>query len=458
MEDRIINFLAHKRHTIKGLFAGFLLVLLVLVLLTPLIDRLLGKNWYYAYTLPLIIWLIIWLFNKYRLPRNKKDKIGVCLLVYAENKIDEFKFKKDFIVFLKDSLSRYDLLRTVRLIVVKNHFSERIQEIDEDRERVKIIKKWSKKTKTHFLIWGKIKRRQEKEHKFFLELDSMIRHIPIESLRVRQEFKKEMLSIFPKEIDFYEKFELKGFQTSAELISIAIQYIVGTAALISRDPFLALRLHNKFLSALGKFKKLPPNFKFIKERVIKMLSVESSLVGSYYYEVKKDIGKMFSFANDALNFDRENYQAYLLISIYHFLKNRDVEESLKTIELAGKYSNGDSAWKYSKAFLYCYIGDIDNAIRFYSRAFRGKLLESEKFLKKIISFIENIIEEEPSKIQLYFALGKIYYQKMNNLPMALKNYKKFLKARPPGHKFSKAIELAGTYISDIEEKMKKGFR
>ncbi|MCK4454192.1 hypothetical protein KAU51_02500 [Candidatus Parcubacteria bacterium] len=453
MEDKIINFLEHKKHTVKGLLMGFLLILLFLATLSSLIDKLFDEHWYYVYILFFIIWLVVWLFDKYKLPKKKKNKLGICLLIYTENKIDEFRFKKDFIASLKKNLSEYSLSGLVDLIIVKNHFSEKIQELNNNDKEIELIKKWNKKIKAHFLIWGGIKKRQEGESKFFLELDSMVYHSPIKNLRIHQEFKREMLTIFPKEISFYEKFELRGFQISAKVISIAIQYIVGTAAFLSYDPLLALKLHKDFLTALSKFKKIPPNFKFIEKRAKKMISTENSIIAQYYYEIKKDLNEMFKFLNEALNFNKENYQAYLLLAIYYFLKYRNIGESFKMINMARKYCMGDWAWRYSEAFLYCYIGELDNAIESYDKAFKGKFLEEKNFLRKIISFIEDVIKEEPNKIQFYFALGKIYYQKLNNLPKALEKLEEFLKSEIDEQKFFRAGILAKSYTKEIKKEM-----
>lgn len=116
------------------------------------------------------------------------------------------------------------------------------------------------------------------------------------------------------------------------------------------------------------------------------------------------------------------------------------------------------AGKYSKAFLHCYNSDLDKASASYARAFRGKLPESEKFLKDVISFIEEIIKDEPDKIQLYFALGKIYYQKLYNLPEASRNYEKFLSATDPKDpRFTKKIKMVRDYKEKIDEKLMHGF-
>jgi len=455
MIDKLNNFLNNETHTIKALLAGFLLLLIVLIPFYPLLKDLLRGNWYYFYLSFLFVWFIIWSYIKWKLPKNKKNKVGLCFLIYNESKKEEFQFKRDFISSLKKKLDENNLLGLVTVMEVRNHFSKKIQEINTEEEKIKTIKNWNKKMKAHFLVWGDVRRRMDEGGRIFLQLDSMVYHAPM-PLIIKEEFKREMLSVFPREISFLQKAEFKGFQASAKLISIVTQYIVGLAALYSGDPFLALELHFNLLYVSKKIEIITPSRDLIhiKEKTKKIISAEFASICHYYY-IKKDLERMFKFAKKALEFEKENYRAYLLLAIYHFLRNRNIKEAFETLEIARKFAEGDLGWLYSKSFLHCYTGDLNKANGCYSKAFRGQLLESEKFLNDIISFIEKILKQEPDKIQLHFALGKIYFQKLNNLPMALENYQKFLASENPG--FAKKRELVKDHVKKIEDAMTHGF-
>ena len=376
--------------------------------------------------------------------------------------MDEFRFKRDFLGHLKRVIDNRGLAKFVEFIEVRNHFSKKIQEVTEERKKIEIIKKWNKKIKAHFLIWGEVKRRKDEGGKLFLSLDSIVYHKPI-PLGISFRFRREILEVFPREINFLERFELKGFEISAELVSLAAQNIIGTAAFISGDPFLALDLHFNFLKGLEYtfkgLKELPPNFRASRKKVIKMISGEFSTLSRYYYYAKKDLDRTYKFANKSLEFNKENYTAYLLLAIFHFLKNRDIKKALEMIELASKYSNGDMGWKYSEAFLHCYNGDLETSKKCYSAAFRGRPLESERFLRDIVSFIEDILSLEPDKFQLHYALGRIYYQKLYNLPMALENYEKFLEgqSKNPNPNFSRIAETLKEYVERIKGELDRGF-
>jgi hypothetical protein len=45
----------------------------------------------------IVFWILFWICNKYYLPRNKKNKIGVVIAIFSESESERQKLKVDFI-------------------------------------------------------------------------------------------------------------------------------------------------------------------------------------------------------------------------------------------------------------------------------------------------------------------------------------------------------------------------
>ncbi len=450
--DELISFLKNKPQTVKGLLVGFLIAALFIESFGRLLYPSFGESQYkyLVHILGSICWFIVWLHIRFSLPKNKKNKLGLCFLIYNENKLEEFKFKRDFLSHLKNIITEMGLHKSVNFIEVKSHFSEKLQQTNGEKEKVATIKKWNKKMRCQFLIWGDVRRRGGENGMLILKLDSMVYHVELPP-QVKEKLRKDMLTVFPKDIRFFEKYEFQGFQFAAEQIALATEFIIGTAAFLSGDVSLASKLHKNVLALLDGFQTLPPHLIVIKKTTKEMVSDEFVITGRYYYRVEKNLDKMIEFINRSLEFNPKNYLSFLLFSIYLF-KKRDIAGAIEKIEVARKYSNGDLAWAYSEAFLYCYSGDLKKADEYYRRAFEAELSEPEVFLRDIISFIEETLKEEPDKKQLYFALGKIYYY-CGNLPESCENYKKFIEDASIKSKFPHEAGLAERYIDKAEKEM-----
>ena len=58
-----------------------------------------------VYLLLFFSWIIYWLFNRFHLPRNKKNKVGIVIAIFSENETERKKLKADFISKLKKNNS-----------------------------------------------------------------------------------------------------------------------------------------------------------------------------------------------------------------------------------------------------------------------------------------------------------------------------------------------------------------
>ena len=87
-----------------------------------------------VYLLLFFSWIIYWLFNRFYLPRNKKNKVGIVIAIFSENETERQKLKADFISKLKSDFKQEGILSFSEVIFLKNHFSKQIKESNNPRE------------------------------------------------------------------------------------------------------------------------------------------------------------------------------------------------------------------------------------------------------------------------------------------------------------------------------------
>ncbi|MDP9212322.1 MAG: hypothetical protein M3N59_03535, partial [bacterium] len=120
---------------------------------------------------------------------------------------------------------------------------------------------------------------------------------------------------------------------------------------------------------------------------------------------------------------RPGYQTYLLKAAVEFAKTKDANIARQSIARV-RGNPTDHTWRLSHAFLHAYEGHLGNAEGEYERAFENQvapqaILESE-------TFIQDLLEEEPSKAELWFCLGIINEVGKKDRKLAKESYSKFL--------------------------------
>src|SRR3989338_357902 len=226
----------NKVYTISALVAGTLLTLVVFVFGDNFLSKYIPAQylrWLYAGLF--LIWIGYWLYYRFRLPRNRKNKTGLVLCIYADTEDAKRSLKRDFIDSLKKQIANEGLGEVFNIIMIKNHQALKFNNFDS-------IKKLHKKVRGHIYIFGESKKRTDAGGQYFLSLDGLVLHRPVPQ-QVSQELAKDFLATLPKGINFSSEIEFKGFQMTADVVARCVKYIVGIASCISGNPFLAIKLH-----------------------------------------------------------------------------------------------------------------------------------------------------------------------------------------------------------------------
>lgn len=403
----------------------------------------------FLYLLCISLWGGYWAFSKFRLPRNKKNRVGIVIAIYSENEVERQKLKADFISKLKKDLQQEGILNFSEVIFLKNHFSNQVKESNNPRIKLETI---NKKIKAHFYVWGDVKKRPDGDEgeKYFINFQGYVVHKPIPQ-NLSQVISIDFSKVLPKEVNFLEKRSFKGFEASATIVHLAAKYIIGIAAFVSQDPQLALKLHTGLKDQFNTFRPLPPHLQDIRNRISLLISDETLWIAKWHFENNR-INEAKSFLEKSLSENNNNYGAWLFKAIIDFMVDKNIDEALKSVKKAEQYAKNTFEWRYSKAFLYFWKEDYQNALKLCQKIKQQSYFSEPITLEEVRKFNLNLLSDTKPKEQLYFWIGFLSYFKRNNLGDALQDFENFEKTTSVNMNILKQKSTA--YLVEIKQQMK----
>jgi tetratricopeptide (TPR) repeat protein len=390
-----------------------------------------------------IAFFIFWATWRWRLPRNKKGKLGLVIAIYVEDNLEKQRLKSDFIKKLEDCLASNNLHEVVSVIPLKNHISQSINNPND-------IKRVAKKVKAHFYVYGILKKRAEGLiDKYFFQLRGFVVHRPVEE-RVSKMISVEFSKVLPSEISFWEKIQLQGFEFSAEFAYLSARYIVGIAALASGDIFLARRMHAGLYEELGRINPVPEHFQEVRNNVLALLSTENLLFARDFYLNKQDTDNAKLSLHQALNYNPRNSDAWMLKAVIDFCVDKDIAKAKESTRQAKE--NGDRwAWRYNKAFFYFWEGNYPEALYECRTIKRKGYIDNPLFFQSIFDFNKSLLSTNPEKTQLWFWMGFVAYFMAGNLNVALEGFENFCEFC--NNRKHPLLSDARRYLKDVKEEM-----
>jgi len=450
--EKLLYIAEEKMPQIKTLIFGLFVILGIIAAINNLVidfANFVGfKIRPFLYPILLILWILYWSFNKFHLPINKKNKVGIVIAIYSENETERQKLKADFISKLKEDLQKEGILNFSNVVFLKNHFSSQIKDSENPRIKLETI---NKKIKAHFYVWGDVKRRPDGDEgeKYFINFQGYVIHKPI-SQNLSQAISIDFSKVLPKEVNFLEKRSFKGFEASATIVHLAAKYIIGLAAFVSQDPQLALRLHNGLKDQFNAFRPLPPHLQDIRNRIPLLISDEKLWIAKWHYENNR-IDEAKLFLEQSIVENNSNYGAWLLKAIIDFMVDKNIDEAMKSVKKAEQYAKNSFEWRYSKAFLCFWKEDYQNALKTCQKIKQQSYLMEPITLDEVRIFNLNLLSDNKSKVQLYFWIGFLSYFKRNNLVDALQDLENF--ERLADNTMNELRQKSSAYLLEIKRKM-----
>ena len=461
MTDKILNYIKDNFPTKTAFFVGMFVFFILFASIDGFVEKFAPKASYRAipYLIILVIWFVFWLYKRTHLPKNKKGYIGIVVCVETENDKQKNRLKNDFVKRLRELITRKNLKRTINVILLGNYQTEYaigvLYEYARNKRSKGANKNWQKirkRTQGHFFIYGSIKERQDRENRYYLDLEALVTHAPVQ-LPTQNKMVQDFLSVWYKQISFQEKIEFRGFLFAADAIFIAAQYIIGIAALVSGDVSLAFELHTGLDNDpyFSRFSPLPPNLQNVKKRLKTLLSEENHLMARAFFE-KGIFAEAERYMNQSLSIE-PNYGAYLLKSIIEFLHMNNPDEALKSVYRARDIEKSDGTWRYNEGFLLMYMERFPEALRVYDRIINTSFIDEESILVEIYKFNKNFLEKHPEKIQSYFIIGFLKYKKDLNYPEGLEYLEKFISESMSKDKYRILKDNAEVYCRELRKIM-----
>ena len=473
----LYNLLKKHFYSPFGLIIGYAFLILGIKFLNPEIKSIIqDKNIRVSlYLFSLIFWTFSWIISRNYFPKANRDKIGILVAINSENEKQKNRIKVDFTKRLKNDLERNNLLNLFHILIFNDYRSvaakdilqkyvEKREEFDKNKidfkSRSKVpkeFKKWEKfknKVRVHFYIWGTIIERLEVENKYLLDISGLVVHRPLKKIQ-RDKIRKQFISVFPKEISFFEKFEISGFRFTADTVYIAARYITGLAALYSGDPRTALKLHKGLKGEINRYiNPLPPNLSQINRNISNLILTENNLIARYEYAINKNIRATKSFLDKCLKQNPCHYDSLILKSYIAFKDEKNPVLSIKLLNKARRYCMGDYTWLYNKAFILMYLGKFEDSYKLYKKIKDLTFPNEPRIVEESIKFNEELLKIEPNKLQSFFVIGFLYFFKKNNLPMAFDSFEKFIKAANNKTEYDFLSNITIGFLSEIKEALK----
>lgn len=437
---------SHKFHTWLFLLLLFVAEISFFAFIDDWFSRLVDQTGYRfsCYGLVLGVTLTFWLIYRFKAPRNEKNKIGVLISVFAEENDVELALKRDFVEELEKNVETQGLSDVINIIVLKNHLAEKVKNPEQ-------IRKFNKKIKAHYCIYGDIKKRPDGTNgeKYYLNLSGYVVHAPID-LNLSRKLGEEMSKALPREISFAENDSFKGFKITSGLVSISVKYIVGIAAFVSWDYSLSYRLHTALLPELENYKGDELwTIEQIKKSTMSLLSDEETMLARIELQ-KGEFASAKSFLTSAIRRNNSNYGAYLVMAQIAFLHEKDINQSFYFIRKAREVCKGQMQWIYSLAFLFFWNNEFKNALKQCGKISKNYYDYEELTAEEVVQFNLKILELDESKYQLYFWIGFVSYKKLDHLGNALDYFEKYLELAKDDRSQSDVQIRATAYISEIK--------
>jgi hypothetical protein len=264
---------------------------------------------------------------------------------------------------------------------------------------------------------------------------------------------RDFSQIFPRKISIREKQELAGFEIAANLISIAIRFMTGVAALVSSEMLAAYELHRSLLYDLENYPLPPPTRDFLRKRLKESMYSETVVLAKYHYDKERDLAKFARYLREAEHANANGYEVLVMNSLKAFVEERDPLKALQFLKRARKVNDGEFTWLYNKAFIYMYLGKFELGYKDYKKLKDLSFPGDEAIIDQCLEFNKALIESEPNKIQCHFILGYLYMNKKCNFPLALEEFDRFIKKAKGIRAYDYLLERAVTYKNEVENKM-----
>lgn len=400
----------------------------------------------------LVLWVIwIW-FSTRRIPKNRKDRVGIIVAISTEEKGQRQRISHDFVAKLREGFASHP--QTYAFLELNDYHAARIVTAADPRE-------YLRKTRGHFILFGKAKiRRIDNKDCHMMTIHGIVSHRPV-SLATGQRFSAEFSELLSPQIMLSQENDVLGFEFTATNIALVSKYILGIAAFLSCDFAYAESLYHELRATMQESPHIAPAVRKISQRLpIRFGEIYMAQARQFYQTWRQTrqpalINSAFECLQKVGDIPQFQYRRRLLTAICLFLEGRKVDEAIAEYRKCRNDDIEDATWRYGYAFLIAYRGDLQQAILQYTQAFKGRVddnvpIETEEFILWVL-------EQEPHQSQLHLCLGLINYHAKGDLARALEEFEDFAaKANKNDKRVQAALHKIKAYLDELRYKQHQG--
>lgn len=433
-------------HTKRGLVVSLLLTMGVCLFLFNSIDLQKIDRFEGIVTLVSLV-AVYFLWQSTQVKKALRGKVGIGIAIAREDGDQSDKLYKDFVIALRKEMKSAEISYKFQIIEYSNAVAKSLDNYDVRNEH-------AIKARLAFLLTGNTRIRDSMEGPVhIIDLDGLVKHVPINESN-GSNFSKEFSDVL-KNFRFLVEQNLAGCDFAGSHIAIVTKYIVGIAALFSNDFDYSEQLFldcertiNASLVPNHSDIILLPLLERVKTQLKEMYTYRASILRNEYIRTNNYylLGKIDTFISKAISYGASNNTVIFNKAICEFKLRHDVREVERLLD--NKKDKKNPVWLLNRAFVYAYKEDLNNAYKFYVKAFELPIPDST-IIPQCEMFIQDEIDKNKENSHLYYCLGLINFKYKGDYISAKSDFLSFLKITDP-KKFKPQKDIVQKWLEEIE--------
>lgn len=370
-------------------------------------DSLIPLIVYIIASIVIILISIFALIKAYRLPKARIDSCAILFIVDTETDRQFLEIKRklidEFAILMKGfSSSVFEVLYIphCRVASIVKHTKE---------QNINLLLK----TRCNFLINVRLISDDSTNSEYYeMATDFAVLH-PTYKSEISDRFQEELFTVTKnsRNIKYNKQNKIKIIKNASKSFTLICTYFFGLCFYLNNDLNEASKICDELYCLVFSTKLNESVINYLKSNLPRLcFEIYCSKAWRSLDKYNTDYQETYldEFENYLIKANEylpNTYEFYLNQASYHFLKNRNIYEARICLKECGKITKNNT-WRYSEAFLFAYEGkNLLTTYRKYKQAF-----DISYNLVDLAKFIEHILDVEPDKDGLHFALGLIYHE------------------------------------------------
>lgn len=443
---RLLDRAEETWHEPKGLIAAAILVTLLVAGFSASVG-LSGSAPVFSVLLGIVIISIVWWIH--RQPRKtQKDKIGFAVSLHCDKEL-ETEIHDDFVTSLRRLILGGKSSKLFDFIEIPPRIAAKTIDI-QSAEKLRL------KIRCHFFLFGRVRKRDiANTTRYFLELDGIVAHKAI-APEIQERFSAEFGALLPRKMEADETVSFVAFDFTSRLADAVSKYIIGIAMTLSGFYDEAESMLREASSLASKVNPKPPTCEKIVEQVEREVSAINLIRADACYARWRDEGfdegELENMGAALEEVNHASRPALVFKAIHLFLASRDTHGA-RNLLYQIKKSARDGVWEYNQGFLFAYDGNLKKARKHFIRGAHERI-PLRKIIAELELFICWVIEQEPDRHQLHFALGLLNWHLKGDFSRAIQDFQEFLDLSEQG-RFDREQGLAKLWVRELTRRLKQ---